>query len=82
VGEMRFLHWLRGECPHLHITWPRGRGVLTVSCLDCSRTLPYSWDEMRILSEKEATELRAELHVNEWMEQRRIDSEVERILSR
>jgi hypothetical protein len=39
------LEKLLGICFHQKITWPQTlRGVTTVSCLECGRTLPYDWD--------------------------------------
>lgn len=79
---MKFLRWAFGRCLHANYTWPQGRGVQHVACLDCGADLPYSWEEMRILSEKEAIEMRAEANLGEWLNQARIDNEVERILSK
>ncbi|MGA7887633.1 MAG: hypothetical protein WCA44_18005 [Acidobacteriaceae bacterium] len=44
-------------CPHRRITWPMkldGRKLITVSCHDCCRRLPYDWDRMRVVSPLEA----------------------------
>lgn len=82
---MTLFGWLRGDCFHSHYTFPmrkRGETLCHVACLDCARTLPYSWEEMRILSEREAVEMKSEVSLGEWLNQARIDCEVERILSK
>jgi hypothetical protein len=42
-------------CTHHHTTWPqRNRaGFDHVSCLDCGKEFPYSWQQMRVVNREE-----------------------------
>lgn len=79
------LNFLSGACSHQQITFPmkkHGEILCHVACLDCSKDLPYSWDEMRILTEREAAQATGDFRLGQWIDQARINSAVERILAK
>lgn len=57
---MSWLNWLKWilaffDCLHPHTTWPRRHraGFAYVACLDCGRELPYSLEQMKIITRVE-----------------------------
>ena len=55
---MSWLKWIVGyffDCVHPHTTWPhRNRiGLAYVCCIDCGRELPYSVQQMKIVTRPE-----------------------------
>jgi hypothetical protein len=45
-----------GYCTHPRISWPLTiKGVTTVSCLECGRTMLYDWDGLGALPIKAPT---------------------------
>ena len=50
------LEKLLGYCFHSNITWPQTlKGVTTVSCLGCGRTMPYDFEGLGALPIKAPT---------------------------
>ena len=55
---MSWLKWILAylfDCVHPHTTWPhRDRvGLAYVCCIDCGRELPYSVEQMKIVTRQE-----------------------------
>ena len=55
---MSWLKWILAhlfDCVHPHTTWPhRDRsGLAYVCCIDCGRELPYSVQQMKIVTRQE-----------------------------
>jgi hypothetical protein len=55
---MSWLKWILAyvfDCGHPHTTWPhRDRaGLAYVCCIDCGRELPYSVQQMKIVTRQE-----------------------------
>ena len=55
---MSWLKWILAylfDCVHPHTTWPhRDRvGLGYVCCIDCGRELPYSGQQMKIVTKQE-----------------------------
>jgi hypothetical protein len=55
---MRWLKWIFAyffDCVHRRITWPHRKpaGQVYVACLNCGRELPYSVEQMRIITADE-----------------------------
>lgn len=55
---MRWLKWIFAyffDCVHRRITWPHRKraGRVYVACLDCGSELPYSVEQMRIITADE-----------------------------
>jgi hypothetical protein len=55
---MSWLSWILAYffgCVHPHTTWPRRHraGFVYVACLDCGRELPYSLDQMSVVTREQ-----------------------------
>lgn len=61
---LSYLFW----CRHKRYTWPQTNkfGKTWVTCLDCGKELPYSFSEMKLVSEfEQRTKFRLERVNNE-----------------
>ena len=55
---MSWLKWILAylfDCVHPHTTWPHRdpAGLAYVCCIDCGRELPYSLQQMKIVTRQE-----------------------------